>query len=173
MDMEEHFRQMVTRHGGLIRGLCVGYSGGDMERCRDLVQEVTTGMWLRFTRREARMPRAAQAAWVYWQTRHFISLALRRWKTGSMVTGALPETAEEECAEEALAVELAADLAGRERQLFDLLRQGFRNEEIADTMGVSMATAKRIRAGMVESMRRRAEALGYKTAKKNGRDEKE
>ena len=64
MDMEEHFRQMVTRHGGLIRGLCVGYSGGDMERCRDLVQEVTTGMWLRFTRREARMPRAAQAAWV-------------------------------------------------------------------------------------------------------------
>ena len=90
-----------------------------------------------------------------------------------MVTGALPETAEEECAEEALAMELAGDLTGRERQLFDLLRQGFRNEEIADTMGVSMATAKRIRAGMVESMRRRAEALGYKTAKKNGRDEKE
>ena len=61
--------------------------------------------------------------------------------------------------------ELADGLGGRERQLLELLRQGYRNEEIAAKMNVSPSTLKRIRRTMLEHMRRRAEALGMKTKK--------
>ena len=44
--------------------------------------------------------------------------------------------------------------------MLELLRQGYRYEEIAERMGVSMRTVKRLRASMVEAMRRRAEAMG-------------
>ena len=109
MVIEDQFRLMVKRHEGLIRSVCVGFSRGDMELCGDLMQEAVTGMWLRFKHREARMFAAAQGVWVYWQTHHFASQALRRWKTGSMTPGEVPETAAEESAEETLAEELAAD----------------------------------------------------------------
>lgn len=164
---------MVKRHEGLIRSVCVGFSRGDMDLCSDLMQEAVTGMWLRFTHREARMFAAAQGVWVYWQTHHFASQALRRWKTGSMTPGEVPDVAVEESAEEALAVELAADLAGRERQLFDLLRQGYRNEEMAERLGLSLATTKRVRASMLASMRRRAVALGMTTDTKHNDDGEE
>lgn len=135
MVIEDQFRLMVKRHEGLIRSVCVGFSRGDMELCSDLMQEAVTGMWLRFTHREARMFAAAQGVWVYWQTHHFASQALRRWKAGSMTLGDVPDVAVEESAEEALAVELAADLAGRERQLFDLLRQGYQQRGDGRTAG--------------------------------------
>ena len=86
MVIEDQFRLMVKRHEGLIRSVCVGFSRGDMELCGDLMQEAVTGMWLRFTHREARMFAAAQGVWVYWQTHHFASQALRRWKTGLATT---------------------------------------------------------------------------------------
>ncbi len=92
MVIEDQFRLMVKRHEGLIRSVCVGFSRGDMELCGDLMQEAVTGMWLRFKHREARMFAAAQGVWVYWQTHHFASQALRRWKTGSMTPGEVPET---------------------------------------------------------------------------------
>lgn len=173
MVIEDQFRLMVKRHEGLIRSVCVGFSRGDMELCSDLMQEAVTGMWLRFTHREARMFAAAQGVWVYWQTHHFASQALRRWKTGSMAPGDVPDVAVEESAEEALALELAADLAGRERQLFDLLRQGYRNEEMAERLGLSLATTKRVRASMLVSMRRRAVALGMTTDTKHNDDGEE
>ena len=173
MVIEDQFRLMVKRHEGLIRSVCVGLSRGEMDLCSDLMQAGVTGMWLRFTHREARMFAAAQGVWVYWQTHHFASQALRRWKTGSMTPGDVPDVAVEESAEEALALELAADLAGRERQLFDLLRQGYRNEEMAERLGLSLATTKRVRASMLASMRRRAAALGMTTDTKHNDDGEE
>ncbi len=161
-EVEERFRQLLERHKRMIRRLCVLYSDGDEQLCRDLIQEAVAGMWLNFSVRQARMWSGAQGAWVYWQTRHFIFNAMRDWHLRERRAGCGGEKAKEEghVAEENLVDELAADLQGRERQLLELLRQGYRYEEIAAKMGVSLATVKRVRASMVEAMRRRAEELG-------------
>lgn len=165
MEPSERFAEMMERHKYLIRRLCVRYSEGDEQLCRDLMQEVAVGMWLRYSEREWKVWGGAQRAWVYWQTRHFVSHAVRDWRLRERrAAGGSEEVAEQgEDAEDALVDELAAGLPGRERQLLELMRQGYRYEEIAERMGVSMRTVKRLRASMVEAMRRRAEELGMKT----------
>ena len=164
-DAAERFQQLLERHKRTIRRLCVLYSDGDEHLCRDLIQEAVAGMWTNFGERQARMWSSAQGAWVYWQTRHFVSHAVRDWRLNERrAAGGSEEVAEQgEGAEDALVDELAAGLPSRERQLLELMRQGYRYEEIAERMDVSLATVKRVRASMVEAMRRRAEELGMKT----------
>ena len=76
MEPSEQFAEMMERHKCLIRRLCVRYSEGDEQLCRDLMQEVAVGMWLRYSEREWKVWSGAQRAWVYWQTRHFASHAV-------------------------------------------------------------------------------------------------
>ena len=168
-DAAERFQQLMERHKRMIRRMCVLYSDGDEQLCRDLIQEAVAGMWLNFSERQTRMWSGAQGAWVYWQTRHYVSHAVRDWHLRERRAGCGGEAAKEEghVAEENLVDEFAADLQGRERQLLELLRQGYRYEEIAERMDVSLATVKRIRASMVDGMRRRAEELGMIEAKGN------
>lgn len=167
MEPSEQFDQMMERHKRLIRRLCVRYSEGDEQLCRDLMQEAVAGMWLRYSEREGRMWSGAQGAWVYWQTMHFVTHAVRDWHLRER-EALQPEADDDEVQEsrESLIDELAAELQGRERQLLELMRQGYRYEEIAERMGVSLATVKRVRASMVEAMRRRAETMGMKTKKR-------
>ena len=166
MEPSEQFAEMMERHKYLIRRLCVRYSEGDEQLCRDLMQEVAVGMWLRYSEREWKVWGGAQRAWVYWQTRHFASHAVRDWHLRER-EALLPEAADGEvqAARESLVDELAVELQGRERQMLELLRQGYRYEEIAERMGVSMRTVKRLRASMVEAMRQRAEAMGMMEGK--------
>lgn len=166
METEEQFRQLMERHKGTIRRLCVLYSDGDVLLCRELMQEAVACMWMNYRRREGLLWEAAQGAWVYWQTMHGINHALRgrKLRDRNMVVSEV-DLAAEPCDEEGLVDELAAGLAGRERQLLELLRQGYRNEEIAATMGISLSTLKRLRRSMLEHMRQRAEAMGMKTKK--------
>lgn len=162
MDTVAQFNRMVERHRNMIRGLCASYSDGDKQLCCDLIQEVLAGMWVRYRERYANMPEAWQGAWVYWQTRHFASLAVRtRCRTTLTLRMEMVETLAEEVDEAVeLVDELSEVLVGRERQLLELMRQGYRNEEIAERMGVSLATMKRVRKSMLESMRRRAVEMG-------------
>lgn len=166
METEEQFRQLMERYKGTVRRLCVLYSEDDMLLCRELMQEAVASMWMNYRRREGLLWEAAQGAWVYWQTMHSINHALRGRKVRDrnlVMTEA--DMAMEPCDEECLVDELAAGLAGRERQLLELLRQGYRNEEIAAKMGTSLTTLKRLRRSMLEHMRQRAEAMGMKTKK--------
>ena len=163
MEVEEQFVRLMERHNGTVRRLCVLYSDGDEQLCRDLMQEAVACMWKNYRRRGGLLWEAAQGAWVYWQTMHGINHALRgRWRRRDV--GAAEEAAEQP-SDGSLVDELADGLGGRERQLLELLRQGYRNEEIAARMNVSPSTLKRIRRTMLEHMRRRAEALGMKTKK--------
>lgn len=164
METEEQFGRLMERHKGTVHRLCVLYSDSDEQLCRDLMQEAVTCMWMNYRRREGLLWEAAQGAWVYWQTMHGISHALRgrRLRDRNVVLAEV-DLAEEQHSEEALVDELAADLAERERQLLQLLRQGYRNEEIAEMMDISLSTLKRLRRSMLEGMRRRAETLGMKT----------
>ena len=166
METEEQFVRLMERHNGTVRRLCVLYSDGDEQLCRDLMQEAVACMWTNYRRREGLLWEAAQGAWVYWQTMHGINHTLRGRRHHGGV--ALAETVEsmeavEQPSDGSLVDELADGLSGRERQLLELLRQGYSNEEIASRMDVSPSTLKRIRRTMLEHMRRRAEALGMKT----------
>lgn len=164
METEEQFGLLIERHKGTVRRLCVLYSDGDEQLCRDLMQEAVACMWMNYRCREGLLWEAAQGAWVYWQTMHGISHALRgRRRRHAAVALAENEEAVEPDYDGNLVDELAAGLAERERQLLELLRQGYRNEEIAKMMDISPSTLKRIRRSMLEHMRRRAEALGMKT----------
>ena len=45
MEIEEQFVRLMERHNGTVRRLCVLYSDGDEQLCRDLMQEAVACMW--------------------------------------------------------------------------------------------------------------------------------
>lgn len=46
LQMQRLYEEVVRRHARLIRYVCAGRSGGDEELCKDLIQEVSIGLWL-------------------------------------------------------------------------------------------------------------------------------
>ena len=116
MEIEEQFVRLMERHNGTVRRLCVLYSDGDKQLCRDLMQEAVACMWKNYRRRGGLLWEAAQGAWVDWQTMHGINHALRgRWRRSDV--GAAEEAAEaaEQPSDGSLVDELADGLGGRER----------------------------------------------------------
>lgn len=170
MDTVRQFEQLIARHGELIRRICVRYSDGDEQLCHDLIQEAVSGMWIRYP--DFNDSLWSQWAWVYWQTRHFVSHALRANKLHivSLTQCIMEELAQEDDNRKALIVELGADLESNERRMLDLMMQGYRYEEIAAMTGVSLAKVKRTKATMVEKMRTAARRMGMITTQKHDND---
>ncbi len=45
MDRYESYTALLSRHRHLVWTLCWARAQGDVERCRDLVQEVSLSLW--------------------------------------------------------------------------------------------------------------------------------
>lgn len=156
------YHAMVKRNERIIRTLCLRYRGDDAEGCKDLAQEVRIGLWQRFMARSGMAARLPEAVWVYWNVRSIISHR-RRLEHGEIVR--LDKqmmdsiVAEDDHAAEVID-ELSAHLTADEARLLDLLRQGYRLDEIAILTDVSVPTARSRREHLVASLRREAARLG-------------
>lgn len=126
--MQRRYEEMVRRHTGLIRRVCVLRSGGDEELCRELEQEVAIGLWLHL---DSYIPGRAEAAWVYWRARKVVyDYFHRRLPPPDLLSQEIVDTMAEETSQGCeLLEEIMAYLDPEERRLLKLRLE---EESVAD-----------------------------------------
>ena len=127
----------------MVWSLCWVRARGNYERCRDLVQEVSIALWLHLDQLRTDVSPKEEKAWVWWMTRTTLN-HLHRSQRPPMVslTEVMAETipdAENSAVDEDIE-ELMAALSPEEQQLVRLHIEGYRADEIAETLGLRRDT---------------------------------
>ena len=116
---------------------------GNYERCRDLVQEVSIALWLHLDQLRTDVSPKEEKAWVWWMTRTTLDHLHRSQQLPlQALTEAIAETipdADNSAVEEDIE-ELMAALSPEEQQLVRLHIEGYRADEIAETLGLGRDT---------------------------------
>lgn len=139
MDRHRAYTELLKRHRATVWRLCLARSRGDMERCRDLMQEVCIALWMHFDQLRPDAEPHEERAWVCWQCRSTLDL-LRRKEHISLQP--LPDGAEETLRADNPAdsmetvEELMSPLNADERQVVTMRLEGYNADEIAGIMGI-------------------------------------
>jgi len=150
------YETLVLRHRKIIWWLCWRHSHGDIERCRDLVQDVSATLWKRLDRLRTNATPLEEEAWVVMTTRSVLYNLERDEAARQVPTEQLSlavELAEEQhhCREQL--VELMSYLTPQERALLQRELDGYRQHEIAAELGVSVSTVSRRRDKILAKLR--------------------
>ena len=138
MDIYDAYTELLRRHCKMIWRMCWLRSRSDYEHCRDLVQEVSIAIWLRFNQLHLGASLHEERSWVRWLTRTTLDHLHRNQRppmialTEAMVenignTDNLSEDIES----------ILSTLSTDERKMMKMHLDGFRADEIADVFGVS------------------------------------
>lgn len=143
MDRQSRYTELLKRHLPMVWRGCWVRARGNYERCRDLVQEVSIALWLHLDQLRTDVSPKEEKAWVWWMTRTTLD-HLHRSQRPPMValTEVMAETipdADNSAVEEDIE-ELMAALSPEERQLMRLHIEGYRADEIAETLGLRRDT---------------------------------
>lgn len=157
MDKHRAYTDLLRRHRATVWRLCLRRSRGDIERCRDLMQEVTIALWMHFDQLRHDASLHEERAWVCWQCRSALDL-LRRKEHLSMqpLPNGVEETlqADDSTSWHETVDELLSVVNDDERRVMQLQLEGYDADEIADVMGVGRnAVYQRIHRAM-SKMRR-------------------
>ena len=139
MDAQRAYTELLRRHRNMIWRMCWLRSGGDYERCRDLVQEVSIALWLHFKELIPDATHGEKRAWVYWLTRTTINHKLRKPSVETMLltseqTDSLTDEASL-CDRENIE-DIMASLSPDEQHMVRLRMEGYKADEIASIMGL-------------------------------------
>lgn len=142
--MEQHkaYTDLLCRHRTLVWRMCWLYAGGNVERCRDLVQEVSLSLWQHYGKLRQGAKPWEERAWVKWHTRTVLNHLHRRPQpVMEPLTDELAEhPASDEKAESELVEELLECLPDIDRRLVLLRLDGYNADEIAQAAGLSRDT---------------------------------
>ena len=143
MDRQSRYTELLKRHLPMVWRGCWVRARGNYERCRDLVQEVSIALWLHLDQLRTDVSPKEEQAWVWWMTRTTLD-HLHRSQRPPMValTEVMAETipdADNSAVEEDIE-ELMAALSPEEQQLMRLHIEGYRADEIAETLGLRRDT---------------------------------
>lgn len=143
MDRQSRYTELLKRHLPMVWRKCWVRARGNYERCRDLVQEVSIALWLHLDQLRTDVSPKEEKAWVWWMTRTTLD-HLHRSQRPPMValTEVIAETipdADNSAVEEDIE-ELMAALSPEEQQLMRLHIEGYRADEIAETLGLRRDT---------------------------------
>ena len=143
MDRQSRYTELLKRHLPMVWRKCWVRARGNYERCRDLVQEVSIALWLHLDQLRTDVSPKEEKAWVWWMTRTTLD-HLHRSQRPPMValTEVMAETipdADNSAVEEDIE-ELMAALSPEEQQLMRLHIEGYRADEIAETLGLGRDT---------------------------------
>lgn len=156
------FELLVERHRGLIRKLCWWHSSGNESLCDDLVQDCYLAMWEHLDSLRPGAAKLQVTAWVVWQCRSVFSHGDRKVDLPSVdetLFDHLPASDPDETRE--ILDDLAQALTFDERHLFDLMRQGLTDLEIADHLGLKPRTIREHQRQIIEKLR------NYQQSKRN------
>lgn len=157
--MKEHgtYSALMQRYRKRVWSMCWAYAGGDLECCRDLVQEVTISLWQHYGKlREGASP-FEERAWVVWHTRTVLNHLHRRQR--HVYEPLTPEktdtlTCEPDTAGY-LVEDLLAGLSPVDRQLVELRLKGYNASEIAAEVGIGRDAVYQRLHRIVEKLRER------------------
>lgn len=143
MDRQSRYTELLKHHLPMVWRMCWVRARGNYERCRDLVQEVSIALWLHLDQLRTDVSPKEEKAWVWWMTRTTLD-HLHRSQRPPMValTEVMAETipdADNSAVEEDIE-ELMAALSPEEQQLMRLHIEGYRADEIAETLGLRRDT---------------------------------
>ena len=154
----DDFDRLVMRHRRWIRLLCCWYSRGNAADTADLVQEVLERMWRKRESLREGATESEERIWIRWQCRSVAEHHNRRQPP------VLVSLDEQEIVDDTTNVErrelllsLTEGLNDRERQLLDLLLEGYSTTEAAEKMGMKPHTADQLRFRMIQKMREEME----------------
>lgn len=140
MGREDSYQELLKRHGWLVWRRCWLRARGDRERCRDLMQEVFVGLWLRFDTLRPGSTAAEERAWVRWVTRSVLDHQGRRQQAETVALTPDMEDAMAAPEDGDLREQLddcMAALSDEDRHLMQLQLDGYRADEIAEQLGVA------------------------------------
>lgn len=140
MDRQSAYTKLLRRHRLMVWRMCWMSAKGNWARCNDLVQEVSIAMWLHFDTLRVDATPGEERSWVYWQCRS--SLDLQRRLQGPLqqpLTALMVETlASDDSVQEKEEIEhLMAALSPDDQRLVRLHLEGYRADEIAETLGLT------------------------------------
>ena len=143
MDRQSRYTELLKRHLPMVWRGCWVRARGNYERCRDLVQEVSIALWLHLDQLRTDVSPKEEKAWVWWMTRTTLDHLHRSQQLPlQALTEAIAETipdADNSAVEEDIE-ELMAALSPEEQQLVRLHIEGYRADEIAETLGLGRDT---------------------------------
>lgn len=140
MSRHSVYTELLQRHRKMVWGLCWKQAHGHYERCCDLVQEVSIALWLHFDDLRPDASPREERAWVRWWTRSVLDLQRRKERPSLLpLTARVADTvaADDLLMQKEEMEHLMAALNPEERELVRLHIEGYRSEEIAETMRLS------------------------------------
>lgn len=157
MDRNSAYTDLLQRHRNTVWRLCLQRSRGDMERCRDLMQEVCIALWLHFDQLRPDATPHEERAWVCWQCRSTLDLLRRKehltlYPLSDDIAESLPADNTDGQREEE--DEFLAALNADERQIMRWQMEGYHADEIADLMGIGRNAVYQRMHRAVAKMRR-------------------
>ena len=139
--------------------MCRWYARGNAELTSDLVQEVLARMWRKYDMLHEGASASEERTWIRWQCR---SVAEHHSRRQVPVLVSLDE--QEEIIDDTMGAErrelllsLAEGLNRNERQLLDLLLEGYSTSEAAVKMGMKNHSVDQLRYRMIQKMRKKME----------------
>lgn len=140
MDRNKAYTDLLMRHRNMLWGLCWQRSGGDRDRCCDLLQEVSIALWENFDKLRPESTPEQERAWVCWQARSvFYQIGRRQELSTEPLSENLSNTFTEEdtLQRKELLEELLSSLDPDEQRMLRLYLEGYRGDEIGKEMGIS------------------------------------
>lgn len=135
MDRHATYTALLSRYRQLVWSLCWTRARGNVEQCRDLVQEVSLSLWEHYGKLRLDASPFEERAWVTWHTRTVLNHLHRR---PSPTLVPLPDEVPDEQDDTRETVdELLQRLADTDRQLVQLRLEGYSANEIAEQTGLN------------------------------------
>lgn len=135
MNNHEAYTEMLSRHRQLVWSLCWTRARGEVERCRDLVQDVSLSLWEHYGKLRPGANAFEERAWVAWHTRSVLDHLHRR-PTPTLVplTEEVPDRQNDDGE---IIDELLEHLNDTDRRMVQLRLEGYTADEIAGQIGLS------------------------------------
>ena len=140
MDRNKAYTDLLLRYRNMLWGLCWQRSGGDRDRCCDLLQEVSIALWENFGKLRPNSTPEQEQAWVRWQAH---SVFYKMGRRQELSTEPLPDNLSATLADEdsqqrkELLEELLSSLDPDDQRMMRLYLKGYRGDEIGREMGIS------------------------------------
>ena len=155
-DRHSTYTELLMRHREMLWRLCWKHSGGDRDRCQDLMQEVSIALWENYDKLHPDASPRQEQAWVRWQARSvFYQIERRHTLSTVPINSSLSDNLadEETHHRKELIDELLSALNPDEQRLVRLYLEGYPGDEIGKTMGVSRDTVYKRLQRIVHKLR--------------------
>ncbi len=150
------YQELVREHKGLIRELCWHWAASRADRarlCADLVQDVYHDLWRSLSLLDPDANAEQQRQWVRFRCRGVFS---HHDRSAHVVLVPMPEgfdlPNDDKDYRETLEL-LAQGLTPLEREVYDMMIEGFSRPEIAERLGIKPSSVSSIHSHIVKKMK--------------------